>query len=109
MTYAVIEGAGVIGLTPDAVHAVIDTQQGGESITTSSAYADAMDGMPDGSVSLYVDIDGIADAIRATIPSDQEAEFDRFAGETMDHLDSFVVGADQSEEHIHVRMFLRVN
>jgi hypothetical protein len=108
VSYAVIEGAGVIALTPDAMHAVIDAQQGGDGITTSSAYADAMDGMPDGSVSVYVDIDGIADAIRATIPPDQAAEFDRFAGETMDHLDSFVVGSEQSEEHVHVRMFLRV-
>lgn len=108
VSYAVIDGAGVIGLSPDAVHAVIDAQQGGGGITTSSAYADAMDAVPNGSVSLYVDIDGIADGIRAQLPSDQADEFDRTAGETLDHLDSFVVGTEQSEEHVHVRMFLRV-
>ena len=47
VSYAVIDGAGVIALTPDAMHAVIDAQQGGDRITTSSAYADAMDGMPE--------------------------------------------------------------
>jgi hypothetical protein len=108
VNYAVIDGAGVITLSPEAIHAVVDAQQDGDGITTSSSYNDAMYGMPDGSHSVYVDIDGIADAVRSTIPPDQEAEFNRLAGDTMDHFDSFVVGVEQSEEHVHVRMFLRV-
>jgi len=108
-TYAVFDGVGVIGITPDAVQAAIDTNQGGQSITSSAAYAAAMDGMPEGNQSIYVDVDGIADAIRTQLPSqDQLDEFDEFAGTTMDHLDSFAVGSEQSEEHVHVRMFLRI-
>jgi hypothetical protein len=108
LSYAVFDGAGVLGASPEAVLAVIDTVQGGSSVASSPAYLDAMSAVPNGATSVYVDIDGIADAIRAQVPPDQVDEFDKSAGATMDHLDAFVLGSEASAASQHIRMFLRV-
>jgi Protein of unknown function (DUF3352) len=108
LSYAVIDGAGVIGLTPDAVRAVVDSQQGGPSILDSTAYRDAMERVPSGQGSFYVDIDGIGDAVRNTLPPDAVEGYDRDVAPTLEHLDAFVLGAESSVERTHVRMFLRV-
>lgn len=108
LSWAVIDGAGVIGLTPDAVHAVIDTQQGGSSIQDSSAYADAMARVPAGRGSVYVDIDGIGEAVRSSFSPDQLDAYEREVGPTLDHLDALVIGAESSLARTRVRMFLRV-
>jgi hypothetical protein len=107
-SYAVVDGAGVLGVSPEAVFAVVGTSQGGSSVASSAAYLDAMSAVPSGATSVYVDIDGLADAIRAQVPPGQVDEFNESAGSTMDHLDAFVLGAETSETSQHVRMFLRV-
>jgi hypothetical protein len=108
LSYAVIDGAGLVGLTPQAVHAVIDTQQGGPSILNSSGYMNATARVPSGQGSFYVDIDGIGDAVRSTLPPDALDSYDREVDPTLAHLDAFVLGAESSVERTHVRMFLRV-
>jgi hypothetical protein len=107
-SYAVIDGAGVIGLTPEAVRAVIDTQQDGSSIEDSSAYTDALAEVPHGTGSIYADIDGIGAAVRSTLPPDALGEYDRQVGPTVDHLDALVAGTEATVEHQHLRVFLRV-
>jgi hypothetical protein len=108
LSYAVVEGAGVIGLTPEAVHGVIDTQQGAPSIRDAPAYTDALATVPSGRGSLYVDIDGIGDAVRGSLPPDALESYDRDVGPSLEHLDAFVVGAESSVDRTRVRMFLRV-
>ena len=107
-SYAIVDGAGVIGASPEAIVAVIDTAAGGASAASSTVYQDAMSAVPKGATSVYVDIDGLADAIRSQLPADQVASFDAQTGDTMDHLDAFVMGTDASGNSQHVRMFLRV-
>ena len=106
-SYAVIDGAGVVGLDRDVIRAVVDAQDG-DGIASSPAYIEAMKAVPAGNGTFYVDIDGIADAIRAQLPPDLAGEFERSAGETMDNIDSLVVGTEQSEDHVHVRVFVRI-
>ena len=80
----------------------------GSSIEDSATYRAAMGTVPTEGGSVYVDIDGLADAIRGQVPPDQVADFDASVGATMDHLDAFVMGTESSETTAHVRMFLRV-
>ena len=101
-----IEGAGVVGLSPDAVRAVIDARAG-RSIARSPGYTDAMAQVPQGEFTLFVDIDGIAEVIGANLPAEQLPELES-ARQTLDRLDAFVLGAEQSPEHVHVRMFLHI-
>ena len=105
-SYAVIEGAGVVGLSPDAVRAVIDARAG-RSIARSPGYTDAMAQVPQGEFTLFVDIDGIAEVIGGNLPAEQLPELES-ARQTLDRLDAFVLGAEQSPEHVHVRMFLHI-
>jgi hypothetical protein len=88
---------------------VIDTQQqGGPSIVDSSAYRDAVARVPAGGGSFYVDIDGIGDAVRDSLSPGAVDGYERDVGPTLEHLDEFVLGAENSLERTHVRMFLRV-
>lgn len=64
--YAVVDGMVVVGNGADAIHAVIDTSSGEESLSTQPAFTDAMDGLPDHLASFYVDLAGVAEAAGTT-------------------------------------------
>lgn len=64
--YAIVDGMVVVGSGADAIHAVIDTSSGEESLSTQVAFAEAMDGLPDHLASFYVDLAGVADASGTT-------------------------------------------
>jgi hypothetical protein len=93
---------------PNAVFEVIDARETGSSIEDSATFRAAMGVVPTEGGSVYVDIDGLADAIRRQVLADQVADFDASVGTTMDHLDAFVMGTESSETTVHVRMFLGV-
>jgi Protein of unknown function (DUF3352) len=107
-SFAVFDGAAVLGASPEAVFEVIDARGSGSSIEDSATYRAAMGAVPTEGGSVYLDIDGLAEAIRRQVPPDQVADFDASVGSTMDHLDAFVMGTESSETTAHVRMFLRV-
>ncbi len=61
--YAVVDGIVALGISADAVHAVIDTSAGTESLSTQPAFAEAMEPLPDDHLaSFYVDLAGVAEA-----------------------------------------------
>ncbi len=61
--YAVVDGMLVVGNGADAVHAVVDTSGGGDSLAAQAAFTDAMDEQPnDYLASFYVDLAGLAEA-----------------------------------------------
>ncbi len=61
--YAVVDGMLVVGNGADAVHAVVDTSGGGDSLAAQPAFTDAMDEQPnDYLASFYVDLAGLAEA-----------------------------------------------
>ncbi|HEY6567240.1 MAG TPA: DUF3352 domain-containing protein [Actinomycetota bacterium] len=107
-SYAVFDGAAVLGASPEAVFEAIDARGSGPSIVDDERYLDAMSGVPSGGGSIYADIDGLASTIRGQLPPGQVEGFDASVGETMDHLDAFVMGTGYSDTSAHVRMVLRV-
>lgn len=107
-SYAVFDGAAVLGASQEAVFEAIDARGSGSSIVNAESYLDAMSGLPSGGGSIYMDIDGLSSTIRSQLPPGQVADFDSSVGDTMDHLDAFVMGTGYSDTSAHVRMVLRV-
>ncbi len=65
--YAVVDGMLVVGNGADAVHAVVDTSGGGDSLAAQPAFTDAMDDQPnDYLASFYVDLAALAEASGTT-------------------------------------------
>ena len=65
--YAVVDGMLVVGNGANAVHAVVDTSGGGDSLAAQPAFTDAMDDQPnDYLASFYVDLAALADASGTT-------------------------------------------
>ena len=64
--YAFVDDMVVVGNGADAIHDVIDTSSGEESLSTQPAFTDAMDRLPDHLASFYVDLAGIAEASGTT-------------------------------------------
>ena len=62
MAYAVVDDMVVIGSDAEAIHAVIDTSSGDESLATKEAFTEATDGLPDHLASFYVDLAALAEA-----------------------------------------------
>ena len=65
--YALVDGMLVVGNGADAIHAVVDTSGGADSLATQPAFTDAMDEQPnDYLASFYVDLAGLAEASGAS-------------------------------------------
>jgi uncharacterized protein DUF3352 len=61
--YALVDGMLVVGNGADALHAVVDTRGGSDSLATQEAFTGAMDEQPnDYLASFFVDLAGLADA-----------------------------------------------
>ena len=65
--YALVDGMLVVGNGAEAIHAVVDTSDGADSLATQPAFTDAMDDQPnDYLASFFVDLAGLADASGAS-------------------------------------------
>jgi hypothetical protein len=66
MAYAIVDDMVVIGGDAEAIHAVIDTSAGAESLATQESFTEATDGLPDHLASFYVDLAAVAAASGTT-------------------------------------------
>jgi Protein of unknown function (DUF3352) len=60
--YTVMDGMVVIGNGAEAIHAVVDTSAGADSLAAQPAFIGATDGLPDHLASFWVDVAGLAEA-----------------------------------------------
>jgi Protein of unknown function (DUF3352) len=108
ISYAVFDDTGVIGTSAAQVEHVIDTAHGGPSITGSAAYKDAMAGVPSSDGSVWVDIQGIVQMVRQSMPPQQRTNFDRITLPNLAPLKALVIGSESDTNHERVRIFLRI-
>jgi hypothetical protein len=104
--YAVVDGAGVIATSPEAIKQLIDTKASGQTLASTSAYRDATAKVPSSDGLAYFDIQKIAGAIRDALPPDEQAQFDQNVGPDLKALRAFVVGSSSDPSHQTVRFFL---
>ena len=108
ISYAVTDDTGVIGTSAAQVEHVIDTAQGGANITGNAAYRDAVAGVPSSDASMWVDVQGVVQAVRQVMPSQDRAEFDRVLMPNLAPLKAVVVGSESDTSHARVRVFVKI-
>jgi hypothetical protein len=108
ISYAVTDDAGVIGTSAAQVEHVIDTAKGGANITSNPAYSDALAGVPSSDASLWVDVQGVVQAVRQVMPAEAKAQFDSEVMPNLAPLKAVVVGSESDTSHARVRVFLKI-
>lgn len=107
-SYAVVDGAGILAASPEAVREALDAHEGAsiESEPTFRAAVAAIEGF-DGQV-LYVDVNGIGGAIREALPPEERSAFDLQVGPNLEPIDAFVAGTRTTASGSSTRMMLLI-
>lgn len=107
-SYAVVDGAGILAASPEAVRDALDAHEGAsiESEPTFRAAVAAIGGF-DGQV-LYVDVNGIGGAIREALPPEERSAFDLQVAPNLEPIDAFVAGTRTTASGSSTRMMLLI-
>jgi hypothetical protein len=106
--YAVVNDAGIVAASPEAVRAVIDAHEGGglSSEGDFEAALAAVGGMDESLV--YVNVADVASAVREALPPDERAQFDRDIAPNLAPLEAFVTGGESDSSGSRQRTVLLV-
>jgi Protein of unknown function (DUF3352) len=99
--YAVLDGAALIGSSPAEIRKLIDVKGGQPSITSSSAYAQALARVPSGSSTLYLDVEDIVSQFASALPPDVEAN--------LEPIKTVVTGGTNSSSRVSARLFIEIH
>jgi hypothetical protein len=98
--YAVLDEAALIASSPAEIRKLIDVKGGQPSITSSSAYTQALARVPSGNSSLYVDVEGIVSQFASALPPDVEAN--------LEPIKTVVTGGTTSSSRVTARLFIEI-
>jgi hypothetical protein len=109
-SWAVVDQALVIGVSPQAVAQVVDlSQNGGGGITTDPGYTDAISHVPGSSGGVvYVDVQAILDTAKSIVPADVYQELLDNGGKDLQPITAVVAGATSDEHGTTGRIFIEV-
>jgi hypothetical protein len=100
-SYAVVEGAAIVGSSPTEIRKVIDTQAGSEpNIGASSSYRRAVSRVPDGASTFYVDVGAMVSRFGSQLPPDVVSNIEPFK--------TVVQGSSSSSSLITYRLFIEI-
>jgi uncharacterized protein DUF3352 len=106
--YAVSDGVGIIASSPDEIKRVLDARQG-SSLPSDPAFARAVNSLGGADESLlYLDIAGIASAVRDALPPEERDAYDRNVAPNLKPIESFVMGSADDATTSSLRMVLLV-
>ena len=108
ISYAVVDGKGIVGTSVSQVERVIDTARGGQNISSSTDYKSAIASVPSSNSVVWVNIQGLVELARGVMPPDQRANFDRYTLPNLAPLKAFVVGSEGNSSRTHTRIFLKI-
>jgi hypothetical protein len=100
-SYAVVDGAAIVGSSPTEIRKVIDTQAGSEpNIGASSSYRRAVSRVPDGASTFYVDVGAMVSKFGSQLPPDVVSNIEPFK--------TVVQGTSSSSSLITYRLFIEI-
>jgi uncharacterized protein DUF3352 len=109
VSWAVLDDAVVIGLTPADVAAVIDLSQGnGNAITTDQGFTSATAAIPGTSNVVYVDVQAILTAVKGFLPPDAYQQFLEQGGRDIEPIEAVVAGGTSDENGTTARVVIEV-
>jgi hypothetical protein len=107
-SYAVVDGAGILAASPEAIRQSLDAYEG-ESISSERTFREAVaaiDGF-DGQL-LYVNVDRIGEAIREALPPEERSAFDLEIAPNLKPIEAFVAGTRTTTAGSSTRMLLLI-
>ena len=109
VAWGVVNGALVVGLSPNAVEQAVDLSQGnGSSISSNANFASAVGGLPGTQTVLYVDVNGILAALQGILPNDAYQRFLDQGGNNLQPITSVVAGGAASDAVSTYRVVVRI-
>ena len=109
ISWAVLDDALVVGLSPADVAKVIDLAHGnGDAITTDPGYIAATADVPGTNSVLYVDVQAILSAVKGFLPADQYQEFLDQGGSDLEPIEVVVAGGTSDERASTTRLLIKI-
>jgi hypothetical protein len=100
-SYAVVEGAAIVGSSPTEIRKVIDTQAGSEpNIGASSSYRRAVTRVPDGASTFYLDVQAMVSRFGSQLPPEVASNIEPFK--------TVVQGTSSSSSLTTYRLFIEI-
>jgi hypothetical protein len=109
VAWGVVNGALVVGLSPNAVEQAVDLSQGnGSSIGSNTAFSSATGGLPGTQSLLYVDVNGILTAVQGILPNDAYQQFLDQGGKNLQPIKAVVAGGASTDTVSTYRFFIQI-
>jgi hypothetical protein len=109
VSWGVVDGALVVGLTPKAIEQAVDLSQGnGSSITSNADFSSAVSGLPGTRTLLYIDVNGILAAVQSILPADVYQQFLDEGGKNLQPVRAVVAGGADTETLSTYRVFIEI-
>ena len=109
ISWAVLDDALVVGMSPADVAKVIDLAHGtGASITTDPGYTAATADVPGTNSVLYVDVQAILSAVKGFLPAEQYQEFLDQGGSNLEQIEAVVAGGTSDEHASTTRLLIKI-
>ena len=109
VAWGVVNGALVVGLSPNAVEQAVDLSNGtGSSLTSDADFASAVDGLPGTQTLLYVDVSGVLSAAQGFLPADEYQTFLDEGGKDLQPIKAVVAGGAGTETASTYRVLIEV-
>lgn len=109
VAWGVVNGALVVGLSPNAVEQAVDLGNGtGSSVTSDADFSSAVDGLPGTQTLLYVDVNGILTAVQGILPNDAYQRFLDEGGKNLQPIKAMVAGGAATETVSTYRLLIEI-
>jgi hypothetical protein len=109
VAWGVVDGALVVGLSPNAVEDAVDLSQGtGSSITSDADFSSAVSGLPGTRTLLYVEVSGMLSALQGILPNDEYQQFLHEGGKNLQPVKAVVAGGADTETVSTYRLFIEI-
>jgi hypothetical protein len=109
VSWAVLDEAVVVGVTPADVAAAIDLSHGdGDAITSDQGFTSATAQVPGTGNVGYVDVQAVLSAVKRFVPPDAYQSFLDAGGRDVEPIDVIVAGGDTDENGSTARILIRV-
>jgi hypothetical protein len=107
--YAVANGFAILASSPEEIKAILDAHAGSSTIASAANYTAALRGSAGQTSSLsYLDIEAIADAVRANLPPDEQQSYDANVAPNLRPVKAFVETEQCGVDNRTSRLFLLI-
>lgn len=106
-SWTVVHGWIIAASTPDQVKAAVDADHSGHNVTGNAGYAAVMSQVGGGSNNgaLFVDVQPLLSAIRATMPGDVQSQYDSNVAPNLKPLKAFGLAVHNAADHVSINLF----